>query len=149
MQEEHESRNDPEREAARSRREFLKKAGRFAVYTPPAVMLLMEPGKASMLRSGLGTQSPPRQPPHPKQPPYVESRKPPAPVFENVGPPGNNQKSPQVTGTLKDYINRTGQFEINSYRTQQSVKPSGQQQPWIEMRKTWWSSFWSKAFGGS
>ena len=28
-----------------SRRDFLKTAGKIAVYTPPAIMLLMKPGK--------------------------------------------------------------------------------------------------------
>ncbi|GEM_PF-6310772 len=30
-----------------SRRDFLKKAGKFAVYTPPAVMMLMKPSFAA------------------------------------------------------------------------------------------------------
>ena len=34
---------DPEQAVAESRRDFLKKAGKFAVYTPPAVMMLMKP----------------------------------------------------------------------------------------------------------
>lgn len=35
-----------------SRREFLVKAGKFAIYTPPAVMLLMHPSKDALARSG-------------------------------------------------------------------------------------------------
>jgi hypothetical protein len=38
--------------AAINRREFLKSAGRFAVYTPPALMLLMQPGYAKIAKSG-------------------------------------------------------------------------------------------------
>ncbi len=34
-------------ETANSRRDFLKKAGKFAVYTPPAIMMLMKPSFAS------------------------------------------------------------------------------------------------------
>jgi hypothetical protein len=41
-------------EAEESRRAFLKKAGKFAVYTPPAVMLLMQPSFASMSKSYVG-----------------------------------------------------------------------------------------------
>jgi hypothetical protein len=37
-----------------SRREFLKKAGKFAVYTPPAVLLLMKPGYANICKSYTG-----------------------------------------------------------------------------------------------
>lgn len=35
-----------------SRRDFLKKAGKFAVYTPPAVMMLMKPNFASAVQKG-------------------------------------------------------------------------------------------------
>jgi hypothetical protein len=38
--------------AAINRREFLKRVGRFAVYTPPALMLLMQPSYAKIARSG-------------------------------------------------------------------------------------------------
>ena len=41
-----------EAEARAARREFLKKAGRFAVYTPPAMMVLMRPSSAGIARSG-------------------------------------------------------------------------------------------------
>jgi len=34
-----------------SRRTFLKKAGVFALYTPPAVTMLMQPSQASMMKS--------------------------------------------------------------------------------------------------
>jgi len=34
-------------ESINSRRDFLKKAGKFAVYTPPAVMMLMKPSFAA------------------------------------------------------------------------------------------------------
>ena len=39
---------DPEQTVAESRRDFLKKAGKFAVYTPPAVMVLMKPSYATV-----------------------------------------------------------------------------------------------------
>ena len=39
-------------EAREARREFLKKAGRFAIYTPPAMMVLMRPSSAGIARSG-------------------------------------------------------------------------------------------------
>jgi len=35
-----------------TRREFLIKAGKVAIYTPPAVMLLMHPSKDSLAQSG-------------------------------------------------------------------------------------------------
>ena len=41
-------------ETEESRRSFLKKAGKFAVYTPPAVMLLMKPSFATMSKSYVG-----------------------------------------------------------------------------------------------
>jgi hypothetical protein len=41
-------------DAEESRRSFLKKAGKFAVYTPPAVMLLMKPSFAHMSKSYVG-----------------------------------------------------------------------------------------------
>jgi len=50
--------NEPEKEIQasdeESRREFLVKAGKFAIYTPPAVMLLMHPSKDALARSGNG-----------------------------------------------------------------------------------------------
>lgn len=123
MNDKHDSLDARDKEVTESRREFLKKAGRFAVYTPPAVMLLMQPSHATMMQSGIVTKPP--------------------------TPPDDKPEPPQFTGTLKEYISRTGQFEINSYRAQQAAVPANLQQPWIEMRKSWWSSFWSKAFGGS
>ena len=35
-----------------TRREFLIKAGKVAIYTPPAVMLLMHPSKDALAQSG-------------------------------------------------------------------------------------------------
>jgi hypothetical protein len=37
-----------------TRREFLIKAGKVAIYTPPAVMLLMHPSKDALAQSGNG-----------------------------------------------------------------------------------------------
>jgi hypothetical protein len=37
-----------------TRREFLIKAGKVAIYTPPAVMLLMHPSKDALAQSGGG-----------------------------------------------------------------------------------------------
>lgn len=37
-----------------SRRDFLKKAGKFAVYTPPAIMLMMQPSRNAIAYSGRG-----------------------------------------------------------------------------------------------
>jgi len=48
--------NGQELEATRSRREFLKKAGKYAIYTPPAVMLLMKPSQATFCGSGCGSR---------------------------------------------------------------------------------------------
>ena len=36
----------------KSRREFLKKAGKLAIYTPPAMMVMMKPSYASFAKSG-------------------------------------------------------------------------------------------------
>ena len=41
-----------------SRREFLKAAGKFAVYTPPAMMVLADPSLAQIARSGGRTTIP-------------------------------------------------------------------------------------------
>ncbi len=35
-----------------NRREFLKRAGKFAAYTPPTLMLLMQPSYAKIAKSG-------------------------------------------------------------------------------------------------
>lgn len=43
---------DAEKAANGNRRDFLKKAGKFAVYTPPAVMMLMQPSFASNRQKG-------------------------------------------------------------------------------------------------
>jgi len=45
---------NPEEAAGQARRDFLKTAGKFAVYTPPAVMMLMKPGYARMNKSMTG-----------------------------------------------------------------------------------------------
>ena len=45
---------NPEEAVAQARRNFLKTAGKFAVYTPPAVMMLMKPGYARMNKSMTG-----------------------------------------------------------------------------------------------
>jgi hypothetical protein len=45
---------DPEQTVAESRRDFLKKAGKFAVYTPPVVMVLMKPSYATVGGSANG-----------------------------------------------------------------------------------------------
>ena len=42
-------------DVAESRRKFLKTAGKFAAYTPPAMMLMMKPSYASFIKSGSGT----------------------------------------------------------------------------------------------
>lgn len=47
---------DAEKEARESRRDFLKKAGAFAIYTPPAITMLMHPSHASITKSPGGTQ---------------------------------------------------------------------------------------------
>jgi len=48
------TRMNPEEGAVQARRNFLKTAGKFAVYTPPAVMMLMKPGYARMNKSMTG-----------------------------------------------------------------------------------------------
>ena len=40
-----------EKEVTDSRRDFLKKAGKLAVYTPPAMLVLMTPSYANMTES--------------------------------------------------------------------------------------------------
>ena len=141
MNDKHGSEHVREKKIIESRRDFLKKAGRFAVYTPPAVMLLMKPGNATFMKSGgMGYNPNPRVPDRPN---------PSSPIVKKPAPPDNQSVTPQYSGTLKEYINRTGQFEIKTYKTQQAAMPASQQQPWIEMRKSWWSNFWSRAFGGS
>lgn len=46
--------DDCKSEAEQSRRAFLKKAGKFAIYTPPVVMLLMNPSYACLNKSYCG-----------------------------------------------------------------------------------------------
>jgi hypothetical protein len=46
--------HDVDSSVENGRREFLKKAGRFAIYTPPAVMLMMRPSQAGVLKSAVG-----------------------------------------------------------------------------------------------
>lgn len=87
---------NPEEMAVQARRNFLKTAGKFAVYTPPAVMMLMKPGYARMNKSmtgrphhhhgdnGIGNGMDGQPPGHPKpndtrgvhkgRRPYVEDR---------------------------------------------------------------------------
>ena len=38
----------------KNRRAFLKKAGKYAVYTPPAMMMLMHPSANAVMKSGYG-----------------------------------------------------------------------------------------------
>ena len=42
----------PDHEAQAARRAFLKKAGKFAAYTPPALMVLMHPSRHAIAQSG-------------------------------------------------------------------------------------------------
>jgi len=53
-------------QAREARRDFLKKAGRFAIYTPPAMMVLMRPSSATIARSG--GKHPHRKGPHDDKP---------------------------------------------------------------------------------
>jgi len=67
---------NPEEAVGQARRNFLKTAGKFAVYTPPAVMMLMKPGYARMNKSmtgrphhgnnGIGNGLDPQPPGNPK-----------------------------------------------------------------------------------
>ena len=43
-----------EENVKKNRRAFLKKAGKFAVYTPPAMMLLMHPSANAVMKSAVG-----------------------------------------------------------------------------------------------
>ena len=49
---------DPEHSVAKSRRDFLKKAGKLAVYAPPAVVVLTKPSYATVSDSGIGRPYP-------------------------------------------------------------------------------------------
>ena len=44
--------NDTNDNTGSARRDFLKKAGKFAIYTPPAIMMLMHPS-ANAVRGSL------------------------------------------------------------------------------------------------
>jgi hypothetical protein len=46
-------------DADQKRRGFLKKAGKFAAYTPPAILLLMNPSLQAFAKSGGGGMSRP------------------------------------------------------------------------------------------
>lgn len=50
-----ENRAHAEQIATESRRKFLKKAGAFAIYTPPAISMLMHPSHASVTKSAGGS----------------------------------------------------------------------------------------------
>lgn len=43
---------DNEKNTSESRREFLKTAGKFAVYTPPALLLMNKPSHATFKKTG-------------------------------------------------------------------------------------------------
>jgi len=43
---------DNQAHVSESRRKFLERAGRFAVYTPPAMMILMTPSAEAIAKSG-------------------------------------------------------------------------------------------------
>lgn len=51
-----------------ARREFLVSAGKFALYTPPALMLLMHPSKNALAVSGGGNGTGGGNTPGPPQP---------------------------------------------------------------------------------
>ncbi len=59
---------DPELAVAESRRDFLKKAGKFAAYTPPAMMVLMKPSYAAVSDSANGRPGKGRPYPIPTRP---------------------------------------------------------------------------------
>jgi hypothetical protein len=46
--------NSDEETATKGRRNFLKKAGKFAIYTPPAMMLMIKPSYATFNKSMVG-----------------------------------------------------------------------------------------------
>jgi len=43
--------NDMNDNTGSARRDFLKKAGKFAIYTPPAIMMLMHPSRNAIGKS--------------------------------------------------------------------------------------------------
>ena len=55
----------PKESEKESRREFLKKAGKVALYAPPAFVLLMQPSREALACKSLGLQSGTR--PKPRQ----------------------------------------------------------------------------------
>ena len=55
----------PKESEKESRREFLKKAGKVALYAPPAFVLLMQPSREALACKSLGLQS--RTRPKPRQ----------------------------------------------------------------------------------
>ena len=46
--------NHTEEHIEKNRRAFLKKAGKYAVYTPPAMMMLMHPSANAVMKSAMG-----------------------------------------------------------------------------------------------
>lgn len=46
--------SNPQEPVVKNRRAFLKKAGKFAVYTPPAMMMLMHPSANAVMKSAIG-----------------------------------------------------------------------------------------------
>jgi hypothetical protein len=54
--------------AQKSRREFLEKAGKLAVYTPPVIMMLSYPGTEAIASGGSQPPKPPKPPKLPKLP---------------------------------------------------------------------------------
>jgi hypothetical protein len=60
--------NDTLDSAQKSRREFLEKAGKLAVYTPPVIMMLSYPGTEA-IASGGSPQPKPHKPHKPHKPP--------------------------------------------------------------------------------
>ena len=44
----------------KARREFLEKAGKFALYTTPTMMMLMHPSPEAIARSGAKDDEPPK-----------------------------------------------------------------------------------------
>lgn len=43
--------NDTNKTTGSARRDFLIKAGKFAIYTPPAIMMLMHPSASALAKS--------------------------------------------------------------------------------------------------
>ena len=68
---EDENRMEDEVKVVNARRKFLKDAGKFAVYTPPALMMLMKPSYASINSSMVGQ---PKVEPGQGEPPMGDPR---------------------------------------------------------------------------